>query len=246
MTRRMRRYGPVVVSGRWNLGVCPICETKAVFVELGPHLRRDYQCLRCRSVPRQRALVSVLCDVAPDWRELSIFEAGPSGPSSSKLQRECPGYFDSQFMPGWDRGEIRDGVRCEDLEHLTLDSASVEVVVTQDVFEHVLRPDLAFAEVSRVLVPGGVHVFSVPMYQRRDTIIRALPLPDGGIDHVREPKFHKGPADPGGTLVAREWGLDIGDFIASAMTTTIHQIEDRRRGIAGNQREILVSRKPHH
>ena len=246
VVRRVRRYGPVALTGRWNPGRCPICEGRTVFAQMGPSLRNDYRCLRCRSIPRQRALLSVLSELFPRWRALRIYEAGGSGPSTDKLRRECSGYVASQYHPTWARGEVRDGVRAEDLEALSFDAASFDLVVTQDVFEHVLRPDQAFAEIGRVLVAGGAHVFSVPLFPRVTTIVRAAPSPDGGIVHLLEPDYHKDPVDPSGALVVREWSADIADFIHrhSGLVTTIHTVRDRRLGIDGDHRDILVSRKP--
>ena len=52
----------------WNVGVCPVCETSTIFVEEGAWLRDQYRCLRCRSIPRHRALMSVLHRDFPSWR----------------------------------------------------------------------------------------------------------------------------------------------------------------------------------
>lgn len=227
------------------MGTCPICEVRTVFMEMGPFLRNHYECLRCHSVPRQRALLAVLGEQFPGWRGLRIYEAGGYGASTDKLRRECPAYTASHYLPHQGFGTIRDGVRSEDLEALTYPSESFDVVVTQDVFEHVLRPDRAFAEIARVLVPGGAHVFSVPLFTHDQTLVRVVPGPDGGVTHLLEPDYHKDPVDPKGALVIREWSADIVDFIAehSGMETTIHTLHDRGRGIDGEHRDILVSRK---
>lgn len=50
-------------------------------------------------------------------------------------------------------------------EALPLLSNSVDAVLALDVFEHIERDDLAFAEVQRVLKPGGVLVMSVPAFK---------------------------------------------------------------------------------
>lgn len=217
-----------------------------MFALMGPFLRNDYRCLRCHSVPRQRAFLRVLSECFPDWRARRIYEAGGSGPSTDKLRRECPGYVSSHYLPGQPWGTVRDGVRSEDLEALTFEPESFDLVVTQDVFEHVLRPERAFAEIARVLVPGGAHVFSVPLFRHPATVVRAVPGPDGSVEHLLPPDYHKNPVDPGGALVVREWTADIADFVHrhSGLVTTIHDIRDRRLGIDGDHRDIVVSRKP--
>ncbi|MEA2900174.1 MAG: hypothetical protein QOH36_61 [Actinomycetota bacterium] len=213
---------------------------------MGPFLRNDYRCLRCHSVPRERALLAVLAEAFPDWRRRRIYEAGGRGPSTDKLRAECPAYVASHYLPGREWGTETDGVRAEDLEALTFDDESFDLVVTQDVFEHVLRPENAFAEIARVLVPGGSHVFSVPLFRHPATVVRAVPSPDGGITHLLPPDFHKDPVNPAGALVIREWSVDIADFIHAhgGALTTIHNLRDRRLGIDGEHRHILVSRKP--
>jgi len=37
-----------------------------------------------------------------------------------------------------------------------------DLVITQDFFEHVLRPAKAFAEIARTLKPGGALIYAVP------------------------------------------------------------------------------------
>ena len=50
----------------------------------------------------------------------------------------------------------------------------------------------------------------------------------------------------GWSLVATEWGDDLPDVIQreSGMATTVHALHDPRRGIVGEFREVMVSRKP--
>ena len=54
---------------------------------------------------------------------------------------------------------ISPGNRCENLEELTFDDNTFDLVITQDVLEHVLNPGKAFKEICRVLKPGGAHKF---------------------------------------------------------------------------------------
>jgi SAM-dependent methyltransferase len=228
-----------------RLGRCPVCARPTVFVARSTWLRDDYKCLRCGSIPRQRALMTVLEEVAPDWRARRIHESSPDGPTAGRMAAQCPRYDWSQFWPDVAPGASRDGVRCEDLTRLTFDDGSLDLFVTQDVFEHVLEPERGFAEIARVLRPGGLHVFTVPLYRSRPTVVRAR-LSDGEVEHHLPPDYHSNPVDPSGSLVATEWGDDVADVIqrATGMTTTIHALSDPRRGIAGEFREVMVSRKP--
>jgi hypothetical protein len=68
-----------LARGRLNRGYCTICDCGVWFNETGPWLRDQYLCSRCGSIPRNRALVKVLNDHFPGWRELQIHESSPGG-----------------------------------------------------------------------------------------------------------------------------------------------------------------------
>jgi SAM-dependent methyltransferase len=104
----------------------------------------------------------VLNEVSPKWRERRIHESAPDGASSVRLAQVCTGYDASQYWPDVAPGATRDGVRCEDVTRLTFDDASLDLFVTQDVFEHALDAADGFAEIARVLRPGGLHVITDP------------------------------------------------------------------------------------
>jgi hypothetical protein len=235
---------PYIVRGGLVAGSCPICAARTLFVQEGPWLREQLLCVRCRSIPRWRALVAVLDERFPRWRTLSIHESSPGGPASEKLARECRGYVASQWWPDTPPGTIKNGVRCEDLEALSFADGSFDLAVTQDVFEHVLDPARGFQEVARTLRPGGAHVFTVPWYSWKDTFIRAV-REQGVVRHLVDPDYHRNPIDPRGSLVVTEWGRDLSEFIErhSGLKTEVVRLHDRRRGIAGEFREVFVSRK---
>jgi hypothetical protein len=241
---RVRRAGRRALTGHGNLGRCPVCGRATLFVALDSGLRDALVCLRCWSLPRQRALMTVLRTVAPDWRARRVHEFAPSGPASARL-REAPGYTASQYWPDVAPGEQRGGVRCEDLERLTFADASLDLVVTQDVFEHVLDPGRAFAEIARVLRPGGAHLFTVPWAHWEPTVVRARRAPGGELEHRLAPDFHGGPVDPEGALVATEWGRDLPEFVRAhgGLVTTVHEPRDRRRGLEGWFIEVFESRR---
>ncbi len=234
----------LILTGRTNFGYCHVCRRKTIFLKTGDWLRDQYLCPICHSIPRQRALLRVLESEFPQWRDLRMHESSPCGPASEMIRRQCPGYLASQYFPDSPSGSNHDGVRCENLEKMSLNDGEFDLMITQDVFEHVLRPELAFSEISRILKPGGAHLFTVPLYQGRKTVTRAIAMPDG-VKYLQEPVFHSNPVDDAGSLVITDWGDDLSDYIATVcgMETEIFSVNDASLGICGEFLEVFLSRK---
>ena len=103
----------------------------------------------------------------------------------------------------------------EDIGAASLQSESVDMVVTMDVLEHV--PDLAIAltECWRILRKGGVHVMTVPFYDQKASVRRAA-IVDGRLVHLLPAQFHGNPVSEDGALVFTEPGIDLLDQIREA------------------------------
>ena len=228
-------------------GFCPICEKRTRFRALDSWLRDHLRCRRCGSVPRERALIAVLEEIRPDWREASIHEGSPGNAASAKLKREARTYVASHFQTDIPWGEwSADGAYCsQDLENQTFGDESFDIVVTQDVFEHLFRPDRAIAEISRTLKPGGLHICTVPLlYQDRPSIRRAR-MVGGEVKHLLSPVYHTDVLPTGGSLVTVDWGFDIAAFFArhGAMPTVVHHRSNPEQGIQGALTEVIASWK---
>ena len=232
------------LKGQSHAGYCPICESGTEFVMEGSWLRDQYRCLRCGSIPRWRAMAAILHELFPNWRQLAIHESSPGGPLSDKLRQQCEHYVGSHFHQGRLPGSMVDGFRCEDLTAQTFSDGSFDLVVTSDVFEHVMHPREGFREIARTLRPGGGHLFTVPIYKGKRTRARAVEE-DGQVVHVLPPDYHSNPVDPKGSLVVTEWGADLAERIVewAGTPTTVFRTVDRRMGLDGEFLEVLVSRK---
>jgi SAM-dependent methyltransferase len=229
-------------------GFCPCCGSQTRFVAHDPWLRDHFRCVVCRSSPRHRALLTVLERHAPGWATLSMHESSPSrGGASLRLRQGCAGYLATHYFPGQPRGKVVDGFRNEDLGQQTFDDASFDLVVTQDVLEHVYEPARVFQEIARTLKPGGLHVFSVPLVNKHRSSQRwATQGDDGEPVFLHEPDYHGNPIDPRGSPVTMHWGFDIVEHIREAcgLDTVIEHPDDLGRGIRAEYIEILVTRKP--
>ena len=165
-----------------------------------------------------------------------------------KFREECDHYTATQYDPAIPFGELEvtGAYRSEDLERQTFADEAFDIVVTQDVFEHLFRPDLAIAEIARTLAPGGFHICTVPLVcgaqaSRR----RAVRDDDGAVEHLLPAEYHGNPISADGSLVTIDWGYDIAAYFQQhgGLATTILHIDDLTRGLRAELNEVIVARK---
>lgn len=230
-----------------NKGYCQICESETVFVENNSWLRDYYLCERCHSIPRQRAIINVLNKVYPNWRDLKVHESSPGGQSSDYINEKCKKYSFSHFFPDVTLGDTYNGCRCENVENMTFPDQEFDLFITQDVFEHIMNPELAFKEIWRVLKPGGAHVFTIPWYPSMPKTVKRAKINNNNneIQHLESPVYHGNPINEKGSLVTHDWGVDLPDFIYehSGMHTMVYLQIDRNLGLDAEFLEVFISRK---
>lgn len=204
---------------RKNLsGHCTVCGHSTLFCQVGNNLSETFKCRICSSISRNRHLAKVLCDilginepyslkkVTTSFPHLRIYESQASGAIHDSL-KDISGYICSEFFPHVSPGALSDnGIRCEDLQKLSFEDNSFDVVITQDVFEHIRNTELAWKEVHRVLKLSGYHIFTIP-YSRDRKTIRRVEL-DGQNDTFILPKVFHGDGIKDG-LVYTDFGYDL-------------------------------------
>lgn len=231
--------------GKWNYGYCPICESKTIFLKFDDWLRDNYRCLRCMSIPRERALMVVLDEFYPEWRKLKIHESSPGKRGlSRKIMKQCPGYIPSQYYQDAPSGSKVGSSLSENLEQQSFPDHEFDLVITQDVLEHVLHPQKAFSEIERTLKKNGAHIFTTPYYPDQHTKYRVLREGDA-MKFLAEPVYHKNPIDKRGSLVTADWGIDLPEIIyqSSKMKTRVISHRNIFNGIDGKFLEVFVSTK---
>lgn len=230
-----------------NNGFCPCCDSEVIFSSKNSWLRDYYTCSKCGSIPRERALMYCIEKFYPNWRDLSIHESSPANRGASiKLKRECKHYLATHFFPDRPLGEEEKGYLNINLESQDFENEMFDLVITQDVMEHVFYPGKAFSEIARTLNTGGSYIFTVPLVNKnKPSEIWASINNDGTIEFLKEPEYHGNPIDANGCPVTMHWGYDICDFIFkhSGLYTSMIIIDNLDLGIRGEYIEVLISRK---
>ena len=226
-----------------NTGWCACCRADVEFVEMGMWLRDQYLCTQCGSIPRNRALNLTLDKHFPSWTSLRVHE---SSPSNDFIHRYCTSYSASYLFDGVPRGTLHNGARCEDLEQLTFADGTFDLVITQDVLEHVFDPARALHEIMRTIRPGGAHVFTTPKHRQLTATRRRARLNGAIVTHLLEPEYHGNPIGDGRALVTWDYGDDFEALATewSGFQTVTYATRDRRFGLDGEYLEVFVTRKP--
>ena len=213
-----------------------MCGHTAEYVRFEAPTRENHLCQGCGASLRYRLQANAITAAYgwPDvplarlaeerfFRELVIYEPGMIGPFRHLLM-ELPGYVNSYFWPEVAPGDEHEGVRCEDLRHLTFGDESMDLVISSDILEHVRGPMQAFAEIFRVLRPDGYHIFTVPLRWPLPGTTQARVDCSGPEDKfLVPPEYHGSPHDPKGSLVYTDFGMDLPEQLRElGFDTTAH------------------------
>lgn len=194
-------------------GRCPFCGP-TLFLRL----RRDaigVRCVRCAASAIHLAMGWALRDRVARLEDCDVCELSARGPLAAFLRRMARSAALSEYFADAEPGSLRAGVRCEDVQRLTYADSSFDLVTHTEVLEHVPDDARAFAELLRVLKPGGLMLFTVPMHGGPQTVERAR-LVDGHVVHLLEPVHHLDPLRHEGILAFRDYGSDILDRLRDA------------------------------
>ncbi len=156
--------------------LCTVCGHTSLFIPPSdPSIIRNHApCIRCRSCSRNRHIAKLVLEEfrtrgvkrLSDFRRhpnLKLFNTASTGPIA-KVLGTGPNILRSEYFDGVQPGEFKDGVMNQDLRNLTFADDSFDLVLSEDVFEHIPGYQSGFREVHRVLKPGGKHIFSIPFY----------------------------------------------------------------------------------
>ncbi|MCC2632866.1 MAG: Methyltransferase type 11 [Ramlibacter sp.] len=183
-----------------------------------PNWRERLVCSHCGMNNRQRLVAKLVQQAARERaapriylmeQVTPIFQWVRQLPDADVQGSEYLGY---QYRGG----EVVGGVRHEDVMALSYADASFDLIVSNDVLEHIPDPAAAFQECSRVLRPGGVVLATFPFHTDREgTLVRAK-LANGAVEHLHPPQYHGNPVSADGSLVFQDFGWDLLDVMRQA------------------------------
>jgi len=195
-------------------------------------LDRNYrETFRARGFsPRLRAVLDhlALMPETADPYAVRIYAPEAMSPFALALRGRFPFFVGSEYFPNPETRRSMPLVPHEDLGRLSFPDASFDIAVCNEVFEHV--PDLSavFAEVARVLRPGGTLLATFPFaYNQFHAIVKAE-LRDGAVHLLCDPEYHSNPLDPRGSLVYQIPGWDALELA-------------RKQGFAHAEKRFIVS-----
>lgn len=228
------------------LGACNVCGARTAFVwrERAP-LRESLICLGCHTTSRYRSMARGLLRAigeltgiaAPSLAALPrrgprlrihdtqiAFDYAPHVAYPLPALLAATGWIEattSRHLPDRPWGE-RLGPRTtnQTLEALTFADASLDILLSSDVMEHVRLDARAHREIARVVRPGGYYLFTVPHSRQLARTLERVRVHDEADptrdEHLLEPEYH-GTADPSecGALSYRVYGTDLDAALAA-------------------------------
>lgn len=256
LRRKATRLLALAQNVKWHYpGYCNVCGRHVMFLcfDAGD-AREQLLCPMCRSNSRKRHVVQRLLlelggghkslrALSSDGLSRDVYSAEARDPIWRYLRHDSR-FRSSEYLENVARGaKVHGTVTCQDLEHLTYADNSLDVVITEDVFEHIRYPLRGWSEVLRVLRSGGVHIFTVPIRFDRLTLERVAPREEGPDVLLTEPEYH-GDRLRGRIVAYRTFGYDMFEELNRLgfhTTLALSCLKDRAFGIVDST--VIVSRR---
>lgn len=235
-------------------GTCPLCGKLVAFLDFTEIERESGFCPECGSFNRQRQIVfalRALCgqDATGPLRmpEGFVIYNTESTRAVHNLLCSTPEYICSEYFgPGISPGPYAGNTRHEDLQRLSLESESVDLVLSSDVIEHIPHPYEAHRQIYRVLKSGGRHIFTVPFNEESPLDDVRATEAHGHVTYLKEKKFHGDPMKPDeGVLVWTLPGLQmLIELTRIGFEVSMFNLHEPEYGIIGPWSLVFDAKKP--
>ena len=152
--------------------------------------QREGNCCRnCGMSKRVRMLLWTIrrrCPPGPELRILHLNQTNALAPALERLGTVT----ETVHRPDRPLGAQVDGRTNQDMSRLTFEDNRFDLAVHSETLEHLLEYDRALDEVRRVLKPGGIQVYTIPLLFSRVTRQRMNRDASGRLVPRLPPSFH--------------------------------------------------------
>ena len=208
---------------------CNICGKRGRLLAFGLPPRLDARCPRCGSMERHRLQALWIAQNKDEFRDRKVVHFAPEFPISKILRPLSSGYVAADL-------DARRADMVLDLEDISLDANSVDVIVCNHVLEHV-DDRLALREFHRVLRPGGLVLLMFPIVEGWDRTYE-----NESVKTARERTLHFGQYDH-----VRYYGRDVRARIINAgfelTEFTAEEPDVSQYGLVRGEK-LFIARKP--
>jgi SAM-dependent methyltransferase len=214
-------------------GYCHACDAVTTFVvQAGalfgsqPNLREGLVCRNCGLSNRNRLLAAAIGECA--WargtrviafERLSGFYRYLSTRFANLVGTE---YLGEDVAPGSARyiGGVQ--VRHESMTRTSFQDGAFDLVLHNDVLEHIFDYKSALNECFRILSDAGVLIFTTPVFIRLDSTSEIATLnSDRSITFHGEPEYHGDPISSSGALTFYHYGWSLVDSVREVGFTDV-------------------------
>jgi hypothetical protein len=177
-----------------------------------PNWRERQECPQCKMNNRQRLIATLIKQVLDAQHDNHVYLMEQVTPIYDWATAAFKNHsiIGSEYLGHeYESGATIKGIRHEDIENLSFHDDTLDLIVSNDVFEHVPNPARAFAECARVLKVGGVMFATIPFHNNNDESITRAKLINGRLEHILPPSYHGNPVSADGSLVFTDFGWDV-------------------------------------
>jgi len=239
---RQMKFGFCNICGRGTGFLCPDIST----------IRNTNICLFCGSSSRNRHVAKEILRIydadansikrSRKLRQSRVLNTGWKD-SLTRSMADSDRFFYSEYFPDVIPGtRIEERGYCEDIQNLSFPNDYFDLVITEDVLEHVRDYKKALVDIRRVLKQGGYHIFTVPCRFDRPNLARVDTSGDTDV-FLTEPEYHGGGLTRK-ILAYRTFGTDFLDELDESRfdsTVSFSHPKDLEQGIVDSY--VFVSRK---
>jgi SAM-dependent methyltransferase len=239
---------------RTQLGyTCTCCGSGVGFGEFGSNPREAGPCLSCGASNRNRQMAHIvrkefgLGESAPLRLpdEVVVYNTESTGAVHAQLKNSGQYIFSEYFGHEFKGGELVNGVRHEDLQNLSFQDQTLDLVLSSDVMEHMPDPYRAHSEIFRALKPGGKHIFTVPYDPGSPTDDCRAVLQGDEVRLLKPALYHGDPVRPDeGVLVWFIFGREMSQKLqAIGFEVQTLMLHAPKKGIIGEGAIVFVATK---